>query len=121
MEIYTVGTGWSQEFAAGWTPPLYPRMHLLPNGTVLYSGSSTGSRTFDPATKTWSGIVATTNYAGTRTYGTSVLLPLTPANGYRPQVIIMGGGNPATATTEIIDMSAATPRWQFGPSMSQSR
>jgi hypothetical protein len=121
VELYTVGSGWSQEFAAGWTPPLYPRMHLLPNGTVLYSGSGTGSRTFNPATKTWSGILATTNYAGTRTYGTSVLLPLTPANGYQPRVMIMGGGNPATATTEIIDMSAATPRWQFGPSMSQPR
>jgi Galactose oxidase-like, Early set domain/PKD domain len=121
VELYTVGSGWSQEFAAGWTPPLYPRMHLLPNGTVLYSGSGTGSRTFNPATKAWSGILATTNYTGTRTYGTSVLLPLTPANGYQPRVIIMGGGNPATATTEIIDMSAATPRWQFGPSMSQPR
>ena len=121
VELYTVGSGWSAEEAAGWTPPLYPRMHLLPNGTVLYSGSGTGSRIFNPSTKTWSGVVATTNYAGTRTYGTSVLLPLTPANGYKPRVMIMGGGNPATPTTEIIDMSAATPKWTTGPSMSQPR
>ena len=121
VEIYTVGSGWSQEYTAGWTPPLYPRMHLLPDGTVLYSGSGTGSRIFNPSTTTWSGIVATTNYAGTRTYGTSVLLPLTPANGYTPRVMIFGGGNPATATTEIIDMSAAPLRWQYGPSMSQPR
>jgi PKD repeat protein len=33
----------------------------------------------------------------------------------------MGGGNPATATTEIIDLSSATPQWQFGPAMSQPR
>ena len=39
VEIYTVGSGWSPEYAAGWTPPLYPRMHLLPDGRVLYSGS----------------------------------------------------------------------------------
>ena len=32
-----------------------------------------------------------------------MLLPLTPANGYAPRVMIFGGGNPATATTEIID------------------
>ena len=50
-----------------------------------------------------------------------MLLPLTPANGYKPRVMILGGGNPATATTEIIDLSAATPQWQFGPSMSQAR
>jgi hypothetical protein len=121
VEIYTVGAGWSPEYQAGWTPPLYPRMHLLTDGSVFYSGSGTGSRIFNPATKTWSGVVATTNYGGTRTYGTSVLLPLTPANGYKPRVMILGGGNPATATTELIDLSAATPIWQYGPPMSQPR
>ena len=121
VEIYTAGSGWSQEYPAGWTPPLYPRMHLLPNGTVLYSGSGTGSRIFNPTTKSWSAVVASTNYAGTRTYGTSVLLPLTPANGYKPQVMIFGGGNPATATTEILDLSASPLHWQYGPSMSQPR
>jgi galactose oxidase-like protein/PKD domain-containing protein len=121
VEIYTVGSGWSQEFSAGWTPPLYPRMHLSTDGRVFYAGSSRSSRFFNPSTATWSSVVATTNYANSRTYGTSVLLPLTPANGYRPRVMIFGGSNPATATTEIIDLSAATPQWQFGPSMSQPR
>lgn len=121
VEIYTVGSGWSPEYPAGWTPPLYPRMHLLPDGTVIYAGSGTGSRIFNPATTTWSSVVATTNYAGTRTYGTSVLLPLTPANGYKGRVMIFGGGNPATATTEILDTSVAPLRWQYGPSMSQPR
>jgi hypothetical protein len=50
-----------------------------------------------------------------------VLLPLTLASNYRPRVMIFGGANPATATTEIIDLSAATPQWQFGPPMSQPR
>src|SRR4029077_7092775 len=113
--------GWSPEYLAGWTPPLYPRMHLMTDGRVFYSGSGTGSRIFNPSTHAWSGVVATTNYSGTRTYGSSVLLPLTPANGYRPRVMIFGGGNPATATTEIIGLSAPTPGWQFGPPMSQPR
>ena len=121
VEIYTPGVGWSPEYPAGWTPPLYPRMHLAPDGRVFYSGSGTGSRFFNPSTHAWTSVVATTKYSGTRTYGTSVLLPLMPADGYKPRVIIMGGGNPATATTEIIDLSAATPQWQFGPSMSQPR
>ncbi len=121
VEIYTVGSGWSPEYPAGWTPPLYPRMHLLPNGNVFYSGSGRGSRIFNTATRTWSAVVATTNYANTRSYGTSVLLPLTPANGYKPRVMIFGGGNPGTATTEIIDLSAPTPAWQYGPPMSQPR
>ena len=54
-------------------------------------------------------------------YGSSVLLPLTPANNYAPKVIIFGGGNPATATTELIDLSATTPAWTYGPSMSAPR
>jgi len=95
-------------------------MHLLPNGKVFYSGASTNSRLFNPSTQTWTN-VATTNYSNWRTYGTSVLLPLTPVNNYDPQVIIMGGGNPATATTEIIDLGASTPTWTWGPNMSQSR
>ena len=121
VEIYTPGVGWSPEYPAGWTPPLYPRMHLLAGRQSVLFGFGTGSRIFDPSTHAWTGVVASTNYTGTRTYGTSVLLPLTPADGYAARVMILGGGNPATATTEIMDMSAATPQWQYGPSMSQAR
>ena len=121
VEIYKVGAGWGAPSTAPWTPPLYPRMHLLPSGKVFYSGSTTQSRTFDPSTNTWSGVIANTNYGGARTYGSSVLFPLTPANGYKPKVIIFGGGNPSVATTEIIDLSASTPAWVYGPSMSQPR
>jgi PKD repeat protein len=121
VEIYTDGVGWSPEYPAGWTPPLYPRMHLSTDGRVFYAGSGRGSRFFDPSTRTWSAVVANTIYTGSRSYGTSVLLPLTPADGYRPRVMILGGGNPATPTTEIIDLSAPTPAWQSGPPMSQPR
>ena len=121
VEIYSVSTGWSTPIGSPFTPPLYPRMHVLPDGKVFYSGSTAQSRLFDPVAKTWSGVIATTNYGGTRTYGTSVLLPLTPANNYKPVVMIMGGGNPSTATTELIDLSAATPIWTNGPPMSEPR
>src|SRR5216684_963955 len=121
VEFYTVGSGWSTQYFAPWTPDLYPRLHLLPNGTVFYSGAGTGSKLFDPSTQTWNTSVAGTNYSGNRTYGTSVLLPLTPANNYDPKVVIMGGGSPATKTTEIIDMGAATPKWVYGLNMSQAR
>jgi hypothetical protein len=117
VEFYSASSGWSAAFSAPWTPPLYPRMHVLPNGNVFYSGATTGSSLFNPATHTWTTNVAFTNYSGTRTYGSSVLLPLTPANNYTPRVLIMGGGNPSTATSELIDLSASTPKWVYGPSM----
>jgi hypothetical protein len=121
VEFYTIGSGWSQQYPATWTPDLYPRLHLLPSGKVFYSGAQTTSKLFDPATTGWVTNVATTIYGGTRTYGTSVLLPLSPANNYDPKVIIMGGGSPATNTSEVIDLAAATPAWQSGPNMSAGR
>lgn len=121
IEYYTIGSGWSTPYPASWVPDLYPRLHLLPSGKVFYSSARPQSNLFDPSSSTWSTNVATTNYGGTRTYGTSVLLPLTLQSNYDPKVIIMGGGSPATATTEIIDLGTATPTWQYGPTMSQPR
>ncbi len=121
VEIYTVGSGWSQQITAPFTPDLYPRMHLLPNGKVFASGAPPKAYIFDPASSSFTQNVATTNYGSTRTYGSSILLPLTPANGYDPKILILGGNSPATATTETIDMGAASPKWVTGPSMSQAR
>src|SRR5262249_33839758 len=114
-------SGWSQQYIAPWTPPLYPRMHLLPNGNVFYSGSGASSALFNPATQTWTTNVATTKFGGSRTYGSSVLLPLLPSKNYDPIVFIMGGGSPATKTTELIDLNAATPAWTTGVNMSPGR
>ena len=122
VEILTVGSGWSQEFPAGWTPPLYPRMHLGPDGRVFYAGSTRGSRFFNPSNGTVDADRRDDEVPrGRGPTARPYLLPLRPANSYRPRVMIFGGGSPATATTEIIDLSAATPQWQFGPPMSQPR
>jgi len=115
------GTKWSSPVNASWTPPLYPRMTLLPNGQVFYSGPGAGSALFDPSTLTWTLNVAITKYGGSRNYGSTVLLPLTPANGYKPTVMIMGGASPSTASTELIDLSQSPLAWNFGPNMSQPR
>jgi Galactose oxidase-like, Early set domain len=117
--------------------PLYPRMHLLPTGHVLYSAPSSATLDFDPSNQTWT-LVAWTSYPGPndpngeRIYGTSVLLPLTSQNSYSPKVMILGGDNPATDTTELIDLSPAgaqlsaacptyAPCWVPGPKMAQAR
>src|SRR6266851_2726081 len=120
-EIYTVGSGWSTQYIAPFTPDLYPRMHLLPNGKVFASGAPPVSYIFDPSTKSFTQNVATTKYGSSRTYGSSVLLPLTPGNSYDPKIMLLGGNSPAIATTEIIDMGASSPKWAYGPSMSQAR
>jgi hypothetical protein len=121
VELYRVPSGWSPEFYAPFIPPLYPWLHVLPTGKVFMSGASTGSHIFDPASNTWQTNVAQMNYARERTYGSSVLLPLSAADGYRARVMVMGGDNPATASAEIIDFSQATPRWRTIAPMSAAR
>jgi hypothetical protein len=129
VELYTVGSGWSQEYPVPttWIPPLYPRLHVLPNGNVFYSAPEPTSALFNPSTQTWTLDVATTIFGASRGYGTSVLLPLTPANNYDPKVMIMGGtgvstsGNPSTDTTETIDLGSSSLAWQSGPNMSEAR
>ena len=83
-------------------------------------GPQRQARFFDPVAKTWSNGPFTV-YGTTRSYGTSVLLPLKPADGYKSRVMIFGGGNPATKTTEILDTSATALQWVNGPVMSQAR
>lgn len=133
VEIFTpnpsTGIGsWSQQFVANWTPPLYPREHLLPDGRVFYSMSDQTllSRFFDVSTKVWSSCCHTVSNS-VRVYGTSVLLPLSPTNNYKARVIIMGGGQFDTTThsqktTETIDFPDSTgPHWSSGPDMSEPR
>lgn len=100
---------------------LYPREHLLPNGKVFESGWNVDSQLYDPVARSFS-FVTNTLLPERRVYGTSVLLPLTPANGFKPRVMILGGGSPsATRTTELIDLSVSSPRWVQGPPMAQPR
>ena len=120
VEIYTVGSGWSSQF----TPTGRHRSILACtfSPTERFSIPAPASRRGSSirAAHTWT-TVGNTIYGKSRTYGSSVLLPLTPANNYDPQVMIMGGGSPATKTTETIDLGAATPVWKQGPPMSQER
>jgi Domain of unknown function (DUF1929)/PKD domain len=126
IEIYDLqraGAGWSPPTSVPFTPPLYPRVGLLPGGKVFYTGHGSGTSNasawiFDPATGGWTQS-ATTNR--NRSYGSSVLLPLLPPS-YVPRVMNFGGGgNPATSSTDIIDLSVATPSYNAGPNMSTGR
>src|SRR6185295_18421858 len=126
VEIYRLTTGWGPEAFAPFTPPLYPWLHLLPDGRVFESGAQPASHVFNPGSQTWTTNVATTRYGLDRTYGSSVLLSLTPADNYRARIMIMGGWpgggtDSATASAEIIGRSQPTPASRSLPPMSASR
>ena len=44
FDIRTADVPWSAPAAAPFTPPLYPRMFLLPNGKVFFTGQGSGMR-----------------------------------------------------------------------------
>ena len=126
VEIYDLkkaGAGWSTPTTAPFFPPLYPRLFLLPNGTVFFTGQGDASISqgwiFNPASGTWTASVPTTV---DRTRGGAVVLPLLGPS-YKPRIMNFGGGSPdpATSSTEIIDLSASSPSWTPGPSMSTGR
>ena len=121
-EIYDLGFGWSGPYPAQFEPKYYPRLHLLGNGKVLMTGPDPGTRTFDPQTGTWSSVVASFPYGESRMYGTSVLLPLKPSDGYAMRFLAAGGGTSATtAVAALLDTSQPTWTWRTLPSLDQPR
>ena len=118
-EIYSVGAGWGAAHAAPWTPPFYPRMHVLPNGNVFYSGPTTVSSIFNPTGSTWTmNVTVDELWRSARTYGSAVLLPLTPANAYKPSVMIFGAAIPLLQQRRSSTCRPAHPKWVLGPNMS---
>lgn len=79
--------------------PLYPRLHLLPDGDVFYSGvfnthfftpGRFPSARWNPESQVWMDMGGR-HWKKNREEGISVLLALRPPD-YRPQILIAGGG-----------------------------
>ncbi|MEO8090038.1 MAG: galactose oxidase-like domain-containing protein [Gemmatimonadales bacterium] len=93
--------------------PFYPAMFVAPNGKVFLAGFPETSRYLDvTGTGRWTE-VATRNVAD-RTLGSAVM--------YAPgKVLYAGGGNPPTASAEVIDLNQPTPSWRTVPGMAFAR
>lgn len=133
-ELFLSGPGWLPVKRMDRWLPLYPRLHLLPDGRVFYGGAYNTHYVFpfflwnfptaalDVRTGTW------TQYGlpkkAEREEGATVLLPL-KAPDYRARIMITGGGKKdgvdPTAITEIIDMSDPAPAWREVQPMAHAR
>jgi len=114
--------------------PLYPRLHLLPNGEIFYAGSFNTHYTFpfsvkrfpsatlNLTTQKWKTIGNPKNV--NREEGTTVLLPLIPPD-YKPKVLLIAGGTPqgknAIRDVEIIDFSSNNPSYEPFTSLNHER
>jgi galactose oxidase-like protein/glyoxal oxidase-like protein/List-Bact-rpt repeat protein len=109
------GSGWRRLTGAGLSipNPYYPAMFVAPNGQVFLAGFPVATRYLDvTGTGHWT-FVANRNVAD-RTLGSAVM--------YAPgKILYAGGGDPPTATAEVIDLNQASPSWRTVPSMSFPR
>ena len=133
-EIYTEGVGWQKIEGADKWFPLYPRMHLLPNGELFFAGSYNTHMTFPFSLKAFK--ISRFNFERKkwidmslpedldRQEGSTVLLPLNPPN-YKTKVMLMGGGNTVAEDiinkVEMIDLSEDKPRYKTIASMKHPR
>ena len=125
---------WNTMKGSNWRLPLYPRLHLLPNGEIFYAGSfnthyvypfivtAFPSSTFNINTGKWKKIGNPHNKK--REEGTTVLLPLLPPHHHAKILLIGGGtfqGENAINDIEIIDFSLSEPKYQHKGYMKHPR
>jgi hypothetical protein len=115
MEVFDPVSGqWSTlPRSADSDSTLYSRAFVMPDGRVFRAGPQAETAVFDPVSNTWEAL-GTMNF-GDRPGEAAVLLPDSHS------VLVAGGSFRATATAEVIDLSADQPRWRSTGSMKQRR
>jgi len=117
VERYDGGTNSFSTLPAAATLSMgtYPRMFVLPDGRIVRVGTERQTMFFDPDAPSWT--PGPDMQFGARSRGSVVLLP------GLDQVLAMGGisGTGATATTEVLDLGLAEPRWRLSGSMHEPR
>ena len=115
-------TCWQDLTTATKTLPLYPKMFSAPNGNVFYAGASPTTQYLNltgtcPAAKPtlppvaapcWGTPILVADPKTQRDYGPAVMYDATAG-----KILLAGGGRPPVNTSEIINLSAATPKWTF--------
>jgi galactose oxidase len=112
-EVWKTTGGWRTLSTASMWLPYYPRAFLAPNGRMFYAGEMQQTSYLNPTgTGSWS-FVANRVVAG-RDYGSAVM--------YLPgKILYVGGGNPPTASAEIIDLNQPSPSWRLTNPMAVPR
>lgn len=118
-QVWQTDGSWRDLSTAQLSLPLYPRIHVVPDGKVFYSGPDGDAKYLDPSwTGAWSD--APDPAVGDRDYGTSIMYD-------EGKVLIVGGGGrketgpPPTNSAEVIDLNAAAPAWRFTNPMAFAR
>jgi hypothetical protein len=109
----TTGT-WRALTGALRVQPLYPWMHVAPNGLVFNSGPNQNTDYLNTSGGGFWSALTGTLFGRERSAGTSVM--------YAPgKVAILGGGDPPTNTAEVIDLNVGSPAWRLANPMIHAR
>jgi galactose oxidase len=93
--------------------PYYPAMFVAPNGKVFLAGFPQTTRYLD-VTGTGHWTLVGNRKVADRTLGSAVM--------YAPgKILYAGGGDPPTASAEVIDLNQASPSWRTVPGMTFAR
>ena len=112
-QVWQVSSGaWRNLTSAQLGLPLYPRTFVAPNGRVFFATSP--SRYLDTSgSGSWT-TVGNPIFPGRDNYGSACI-------DHAGKVYWFGGGDPPTATVEMIDLNAQSPAWTARASMPQAR
>jgi len=93
--------------------PFYPAMFVAPNGKVFLAGFPETSQYLDlTGTGQWTTVAK--RKVADRTMGSAVM--------YAPgKILYAGGGDPPTASAEVIDLNQPSPSWRTVPGMAFAR
>ena len=94
--------------------PLYPYMHLAPDGRAFYAGPEPQTRFLNTTgTGSWSA-GPITSYSGVRSAGSSVMYDV-------GKILNLGGDSPPTSSAEIINLNLPGATWTAVPGMANPR
>ncbi|HEV8177988.1 MAG TPA: galactose oxidase-like domain-containing protein [Gemmatimonadales bacterium] len=109
------GSGWRRLTTAPLSipDPFYPAMFVAPNGKVFMAGFPETSQYLDvTGTGQWTTVAK--RRVADRTMGSAVM--------YAPgKILYAGGGDPPTASAEVIDLNQPSPSWRTVPGMAFAR
>jgi hypothetical protein len=99
---------WADRGDAPGSFALYPRIHLLRDGSVFFATPINGeSIRWNSVTGAWSPVCPGPGEGYDNYHWSSVMLPLLPEFGHRTRVLIAGA-----PTARFIDLDDAAPQWQ---------
>ena len=99
-EVWQNGT-WRALTTASRSLPLYPMMFAAPDGRVFMAGPGSSAYLSTAGTGSWASGLG--SGVGSRDYGSAVMYDA-------GKILLVGGGDPPTATAEVIDLNTGTRR-----------